>query len=106
MKRVGLKPNVMIDFSHANSSKVPERQVEVCSDVAGQIAQGNSCIMGVMIESHLVSGRQEAHSSKELVYGQSITDACIGWDDTKPLLLELAAAVSQRRQEQPATMVC
>ena len=106
MKADGLRPNIMIDFSHANSAKVPERQTEVCSDVAAQVAQGNRHIMGVMIESHLISGRQDTHTGKDLTYGQSITDACIGWDNTKPLLLELAAAVEQRRQEQPATMAC
>ena len=107
MKAVGLRPNVMIDFSHANSGKMPERQAEVCTDVALQVAQGNSHIMGVMIESHLVSGRQETRSDKELTYGQSITDACVGWEDTIPMLLELAAAVEQRRRlEQPSTMVC
>ena len=106
MKSVGLRANVMIDFSHANCAKVPERQAVACKDVATQIAQGNSHIMGVMIESHLVSGRQQVGASKDLTYGQSITDACIGWEDTIPLLFELAAAVDQRRQEQPTTMVC
>ena len=93
----GLRPSVMIDFSHANSAKIPDRQAHVCTDVAAQIADGNRNIMGVMIESHLVGGRQNVDPDRELVYGQSITDACIGWDDTVPMLQELSAAVAQRR---------
>ena len=87
----------MIDFSHANSRKQHEKQIEVGHDVAGQIAAGNKHIMGVMIESHLKAGRQNVESGKELVYGQSITDACIGWEDSEPLLRVLAEAVRQRR---------
>ena len=90
----------MIDFSHANSRKQHEKQIEVGHDVAGQIAAGNENIMGVMIESHLKAGRQNVEAGKELVYGQSITDACISWDDSEPLLKELAKAVQQRQHYQ------
>lgn len=98
MEAAGLKPGIMIDFSHANSAKVPERQADVCTEVAAQIAGGNVNIMGVMIESHLVAGRQDVEAGRELVYGQSITDACIGWDDTVPMLEGLAEAVENRRR--------
>ena len=92
-------PNiVMIDFSHANSRKDPRKQIEVGENVAGQIANGDERIFGVMIESHLVEGRQEVVPGKPLTYGQSITDACLGWEDTMPLIDTLADAVKQRRQ--------
>lgn len=104
MKAVSLKPCVMIDFSHANSNKDPAMQTVVCSNVAQQIAAGNGNIMGVMIESHLQPGRQDVQAGRSLTYGQSITDACIGWDETVPLLRELAAAVDMRREKEPATM--
>jgi len=93
----GLESRVMIDFSHANSRKNYERQSLVCHDVAAQIAGGDACIIGAMIESHLVAGRQDVIAGRELVFGQSVTDACIGWDDTETLLNELAAAVRKRR---------
>ena len=98
----GLRQQVMIDFSHANSSKQYQRQVEVGADVAGQIARGDRRIMGVMIESHLNPGRQDLQPGKALAYGQSITDACIGWDATEPLLRQLAEAVRSRRVAEPA----
>jgi 3-deoxy-7-phosphoheptulonate synthase len=88
----------MIDFSHANSRKRPERQVDVGRDVAGQIARGDRRIVGVMIESHLVAGRQNLDVPTGLVYGQSITDACVGWTDTEPMLRELAEASASRRE--------
>jgi len=97
LEGAGLNPKLMIDFSHANSRKQHEKQIEVGHDVAGQISAGNKHIMGVMIESHLKAGRQNVEAGKELVYGQSITDACIGWDDSEPLLRVLAEAVRQRR---------
>jgi len=97
MEAAGLQPRLMIDFSHANSRKRPEKQVDVGRDVAGQIARGDRRIMGVMIESHLVAGRQDVIAGKPLVYGQSITDACIGWADSVPLLRALAAGVRERR---------
>ena len=98
----GLRQQVMIDFSHANSSKQYQRQLDVGHDVAGQIAAGDKRIMGVMIESHLVAGRQDLKPGLTLTYGQSITDACVSWDDTEPLLRELAEAVRNRRLAQPS----
>ncbi|MGZ8214557.1 MAG: 3-deoxy-7-phosphoheptulonate synthase, partial [Methylosarcina sp.] len=92
-----LRPNIMIDFSHANSLKQCQRQLIVGDDVAGQIAGGDRRIMGVMLESHLQAGRQEVVPGQPLTYGQSITDACLGWDDTVPLLHKLAMAVRERR---------
>ncbi|MBY8263170.1 3-deoxy-7-phosphoheptulonate synthase AroG [Vibrio fluvialis] len=93
----GLSQKVMIDFSHANSSKQYQRQMVVVEDVAAQIAGGEHAIFGVMIESHLVEGRQDLVEGKAPTYGQSITDACIGWDDTETVLRQLAAAVEARR---------
>jgi len=93
----GLPASLMIDFSHANSSKKYERQLVVGHDVAGQIARGNRAISGVMIESHLKEGRQDVLPGQQLTFGQSVTDACIGWEDTRTLLEELATAVHQRR---------
>lgn len=92
-----LPANVMIDLSHANSSKKYERQLIVGDNVAEQISSGDYRIMGVMIESHLIEGRQDVVAGKSLKYGQSITDACIGWDDTETLLNRLAVAIRKRR---------
>ncbi len=97
MEKAGLTPRLMIDFSHANSRKQHEKQLQVGHDVAGQIARGDMRIIGAMIESHLVGGRQDLVPGKPLVYGQSITDACLAWEDSVPLLEELAEAVRQRR---------
>ena len=97
LRKAGLPPRLMIDCSHANSRKQPERKVQVAHEVAAQIAGGSEAIMGVMLESHLVAGRQDVVPGRPLTYGQSITDACIGWDDTQTLLLELADAVRKRR---------
>jgi 3-deoxy-7-phosphoheptulonate synthase len=94
----GLSAKIMIDFSHANSRKQPEKQVRVCEDVAGQIARGEERIIGVMIESHLVGGSQTLSPGAGLVYGQSITDACVSWQDTLPMLEQLAEASAKRRQ--------
>jgi len=94
----GQNTHLMIDCSHANSEKDHTRQIEVCADVAGQIKAGNNNIMGVMLESHLVAGRQNVDDKDELIYGQSITDACIAWDETEGLLRELAQAVKARRE--------
>ncbi len=100
LEAAGLVKKLMVDFSHANSSKQYQRQVVVGNDVAGQIALGNQTICGVMIESHLKAGRQDNKPGKELVYGQSITDACIAWEeDSIPLLRTLANAVEQRRKQ-------
>ncbi|MCS0351423.1 3-deoxy-7-phosphoheptulonate synthase AroG [Vibrio ordalii] len=93
----GLPQKVMIDFSHANSSKQYQRQLVVSQDVSEQIASGEHAIFGVMIESHLVEGRQDLVDGCAATYGQSITDACIGWDDTEVVLRQLADAVEARR---------
>ncbi|MBK5970879.1 MULTISPECIES: 3-deoxy-7-phosphoheptulonate synthase [Thiorhodovibrio] len=93
----GLTPKIMIDFSHANSRKKPENQVLVCNDVARQIGRGDHRIIGTMIESHLVGGRQDLTAAQDLLYGQSITDGCVSWDQTLPMLHELAEAVERRR---------
>jgi 3-deoxy-7-phosphoheptulonate synthase len=100
--RAGLAPRLMIDVSHANSSKKPENQPAVAADVAGQVAAGDGRIVGVMIESNLVAGRQDVVPGKPLVYGQSITDGCIDWATTEAVLGNLADAVRQRRQAQGA----
>jgi 3-deoxy-7-phosphoheptulonate synthase len=92
-----LRPNIMIDFSHANSLKQCQRQLIVGEDVAAQIAGGDHRIMGAMIESNLVAGKQDVVPGKPLTYGQSITDACISFEDTVPLLRKLAEAVRARR---------
>jgi 3-deoxy-7-phosphoheptulonate synthase len=97
MEAGGLPARLMIDFSHANSSKQHDRQLDVAKDVAGQIAAGNKNIIGGMVESHLVSGRQDVKQGQELLFGQSITDACIDWEHSIPLLKGLAAAVRERR---------
>ncbi len=95
LTKAGLRPQVMIDFSHANSSKQHKRQIVVGQDVGRQIAGGDDRIIGVMIESHLVEGRQDI--GPDMCYGQSITDACIHWDDTVDVLRGLAHSVEQRR---------
>lgn len=93
----GLPEKLMVDFSHANSRKDYRRQMEVSTDIAQQLADGNPHLFGVMVESHLIEGRQDLVEGKELTYGQSITDACIGWDDSEALLNQLATAVRDRR---------
>jgi 3-deoxy-7-phosphoheptulonate synthase len=97
MEEAGVAPRIMIDFSHANSGKDYRRQAIVCHDVARQIADGNRNIIGVMMESNLVAGAQKLIPGQPLVYGQSITDACIDWAETHTLLAELAAAACARR---------
>ncbi|ART83272.1 3-deoxy-7-phosphoheptulonate synthase [Oceanisphaera profunda] len=97
LDKAGLPQKIMVDFSHANSSKQYQRQMVVSDDVSGQIAGGQQAIMGVMVESHLVAGRQDLEEGVELTYGQSITDACIGWSDTETMLAQLAEAVESRR---------
>jgi 3-deoxy-7-phosphoheptulonate synthase len=92
-----LNTKIMIDFSHANSSKKFENQMIVSTDVSKQISQGNQNIFGVMVESNLVEGNQKLINGKAEVYGQSITDACIGWQDTETLLAQLSDAVTTRR---------
>ena len=92
----------MVDFSHANSSKQYERQVEVARDVAAQLAAGARCIFGAMVESHLVAGAQKFSAGKDdpakLAYGQSITDGCIGWEHSLEVLEMLSAGVLARRR--------
>lgn len=97
LQRAGLPTNIMVDFSHANSSKQHELQMDVGTAVCNQIAAGDKRIFGVMIESHLIAGRQDIIEGKELTYGQSITDACLAWEDTEILIGKLAAAVQKRR---------
>jgi 3-deoxy-7-phosphoheptulonate synthase len=99
LEKAGQTPRVMIDCSHANSGKDYTRQPAVCRNVAGQIAAGDRRIVGVMLESNLVAGAQKLIPGQELVYGQSITDGCIGWDETRQLLGELAAAVRAGRTQ-------
>jgi 3-deoxy-7-phosphoheptulonate synthase len=98
LEAAGLPPTVMIDCSHANSMKDYKRQVAVARDVAGQIAEGDHRIFGVMVESHLNPGNQQLEAGKALRFGVSITDACLGWDDSETVLCELAAAVARRRE--------
>ena len=93
----GLASRLMIDASHANSSKNPQNQVPVCADIGSQIAAGDTRIVGVMVESHLVGGRQDLVPGKELTYGQSVTDGCIDWETSIAVLENLAASVRARR---------
>ena len=93
----GLAPRVMVDFSHANSSKQYQRQMEVGADVGAQLAKGDPRIIGVMVESHINAGRQDIVNGKASEYGVSVTDACINWADTETLLNGLAASVRARR---------
>lgn len=93
----GMNDRVMVDCSHANSQKKFKRQMDVCADVAHQLKTGQKNIFGVMIESHLVEGRQDADEGQALTYGQSITDACISIEDSKTLLAMLAEAVKVKR---------
>jgi 3-deoxy-7-phosphoheptulonate synthase len=92
----------MVDASHANSSKKPENQPLVMADIAGQISGGENRIMGVMIESNLVAGRQDVVPGKPLAYGQSITDGCIDWATTATVLEQLADSVEIRRNTKRA----
>jgi 3-deoxy-7-phosphoheptulonate synthase len=92
-----LAPRVAIDCSHGNSNKDHTKQGTVCRDVAGQIANGDRRIIGVMLESNLVAGAQKLAQGHQLVYGQSITDACMGWDETLGLFRELAGAIKSAR---------
>ncbi|HET8763666.1 MAG TPA: 3-deoxy-7-phosphoheptulonate synthase, partial [Rhodanobacter sp.] len=95
--KAGLPPHVMIDASHANSGKRPENQPRVVADIGAQVATGETRIVGVMVESHLVAGRQDLAAGRPLTYGQSITDGCLGWDDSVRVLEQLAEAVRRRR---------
>ena len=97
LAEAGLAQRLMIDFSHANSSKNPQKQVDVGIDVARQVGAGEDSIFGIMLESHLKAGRQDLVPGKPLVYGQSITDGCISWEDSRKLFENLAEAVRARR---------
>ena len=98
LTKAGLPTRIMIDASHANSRKIPDRQLDVARDIANQVARGNHSIFGVMLESNLLGGRQDVVNGQTLAYGQSITDPCIDWNNTSLLLEELAAAVHSRRE--------
>jgi 3-deoxy-7-phosphoheptulonate synthase len=98
LAKAGLPARLMIDASHANSSKDPENQPRVIDAIAGQVEAGDHRIIGAMIESHLVAGRQELVPGQKLTYGQSITDGCIGWDASVAVLERLAEAVRRRRE--------
>jgi 3-deoxy-7-phosphoheptulonate synthase len=100
LARAGLPERLMIDCSHANAAKDYRRQAAVAADIGRQVAAGERRIVGVMVESHLLEGRQELEAGKPLAFGQSITDACLGWDDSVKLLEGLATAVSERRKQQ------
>jgi 3-deoxy-7-phosphoheptulonate synthase len=99
LRAAGLREQVMIDVSHGNSGKSYLRQIEVARDVAGQVAAGDARIIGVMIESNLEEGRQDLKPGVPLKRGVSITDACLGFAQTEPLLEEVAAAVRARRAQ-------
>ena len=96
LEKAGLTPTIMVDCSHGNSSKDHRNQPKVAAEIASQIRAGNKAITGVMIESNLVEGRQDVVPGKKLVHGQSITDACLAWEDTKAVLADLADAVRAR----------
>ncbi|ABV86164.1 3-deoxy-7-phosphoheptulonate synthase AroG [Shewanella pealeana] len=97
LEKAGLAKNIMIDFSHANSSKQFERQMLVAEDVGAQMANGDMSIFGVMVESNLIEGRQDHIEGHSLCYGQSVTDACIGWQDSEKLLDILNESIVKRR---------
>ena len=97
LSAAGLSSRIMVDFSHANSEKKHENQLRVGADVCRQISDGEDRIFGVMIESHLEEGRQNVVPGQALTYGQSITDACLGWDDSEDLIGALAEASKARR---------
>jgi len=102
LRGAGLREQVMIDLSHANSAKNHRRQIEIAADIALRIAAGERRIVGVMIESHLEEGRQDLVPGQPLRHGVSITDACISWAQTEPVLQSLAQAVRARRTGGPA----
>ncbi|MEM6582548.1 MAG: 3-deoxy-7-phosphoheptulonate synthase [Pseudomonadota bacterium] len=98
LTKAGLPVRIMIDASHANSRKIPARQIDVANDIATQVARGNRGVFGVMLESNLVEGRQNVVEGEALTYGQSITDPCMAWQDSEAVLKALATAVQQRRE--------
>ena len=98
LAKAGVPERLMVDCSHANAAKQYKRQVDVARDIGGQLARGERRIVGVMVESHLVEGRQDLEEGRPLEFGQSITDACLGWDDSVQVLQVLAEAVKKRRK--------
>jgi len=98
LAKAGVPERLMIDCSHANAAKQYKRQVDVARDIAGQLSRGERRIVGVMVESHLVEGRQDLEEGRSLEFGQSITDACLGWEDSAQVLQVLAEAVKKRRK--------
>jgi 3-deoxy-7-phosphoheptulonate synthase len=99
LSKAGLSPRLMIDASHANSGKNPDNQPGVIEDIAVQLEAGEARIIGVMVESNLVAGQQAMVDGQPLVYGQSVTDGCIGWEDSVAVLTRLAQAVRRRREQ-------
>jgi 3-deoxy-7-phosphoheptulonate synthase len=97
IENAGLSPRLMVDASHGNSAKMYARQLDVCRDLAEQVGAGDGRIVGVMLESFLAGGRQDAKPGVALTYGQSVTDACLGWEQTEPAIAQLAEAVERRR---------
>ena len=97
LEKAKLPTNIMIDLSHANSKKQHQAQIDVAENVATQIENGDKRIIGIMLESHLIAGRQDVKPGEELTFGQSITDACLGWEDTEKLIERLAQASKKRR---------
>jgi len=97
LRDAGLPERLIVDASHGNSERDHQRQPVVAADIAAQVAAGEIGIAGVMVESFLVSGRQDLSDPSRLVYGQSVTDACIGWEDTASVLQGLASAARERR---------
>jgi 3-deoxy-7-phosphoheptulonate synthase len=93
----GLEQRLMVDCSHSNSQKMYQRQIDVAREIGRQVAGGEERVIGVMVESHLKGGRQDLVPGKALAYGQSITDACIGWEESVLLLRNLAEAARKRR---------
>lgn len=97
LSKAGQRPYVMIDFSHANSCKQFKNQLLVCDDICQQLTDGEDAIIGVMIESNLIEGNQSIEKGTPLAYGKSVTDGCIGWEDSEKILYQLAEAVKRRR---------
>ncbi len=96
LEAAGLEPRIMVDLSHANSLKEHKRQLDVGEDICQQLVNSEDRIFGVMIESNITEGRQNIVEGKELIYGQSITDSCLGWNDSEKLMMELADAAQKR----------